>query len=325
MKEIIENFQDVSILVVGDMMIDHYIWGKVKRISPEAPVPVVEVMRENFRLGGAGNVINNIVSLGGKAFVTAVAGVDDMGKVLKTQLAEIGVSDSGIVYEKKRPTSLKSRVIAHNQQVVRIDRENTSDISPDTMGSIMKYIEDVLPEIQGIIISDYNKGVIRYDLLKWLIKRCASKYIAVDPKVGHFHYYHNVNLITPNINEASQGAGIEIRDMKTLKEAGRVLLNNLKCSSVLITRGEDGMSLFESDGTVTHIPTCAREVYDVTGAGDTVIATFVLALCAGASLKESASISNHAAGIVVGEIGAVAVKPEILIQRIKGDKKNETC
>jgi rfaE bifunctional protein kinase chain/domain len=320
MKEIIENFANVGILVVGDIMIDHYIWGKVRRISPEAPVPVVEVTREDFRLGGAGNVLNNIVSLGGKVYVAAVAGDDDMGRMLKEQLEAIGISDRGIVYDKRRPTPLKSRVIAHNQQVVRIDREKTSDIAPDTMASLMKYIEDILPEIQGIIISDYSKGVIRYDMLKWLIKRCSAKYIAVDPKVGHFHYYHNVS-ITPNLDEASQGSGIEIQDIKTLKDAGKALLNKLKCSSVLITRGEDGMSLFETDGTVTHIPTTAQDVFDVTGAGDTVIATFVLSLCAGASLKESAFIANHAAGIVVGEVGAVAVKPEILIQRIRGGKK----
>jgi D-beta-D-heptose 7-phosphate kinase/D-beta-D-heptose 1-phosphate adenosyltransferase len=211
--------------------------------------------------------------------------------------------------------------------VVRIDREFIAKISQDTMEAILNFIKQNLPRVQGIIISDYAKGVISRELIQRILDLAEpDTYVAVDPKIGHFDYYQDVDLITPNLKEASHAAGFEITDMPGLLKAGQVLLERLNCSSVLITRGDQGMSLFESKGTVVHIPpTCTRHVYDVTGAGDTVIATFVLARCAGASMKEAAVISNYAASIVVGEVGTATVNWKTLINEIMGKEKNETC
>jgi len=314
MKDHLKKFSSTGILVIGDLMVDQYIWGKVKRISPEAPVPVVEVDNEELQLGGAANVANNIISLGGKVFIAGTIGQDELGKLLINKFKEKGFNTDGIIIDGKRPTTVKTRVIAHSQQVVRFDREVKSDISRSTMSLIIDYVKSCLPHIKGIIISDYSKGLITKSLIK-KIREVAGpkKFIAVDPKVGHFDYYKGVSLITPNINEASFGAGIEIVDEKTLIAAGRVLLKKLQCSAVMITRGDEGMSLFEKNGRITHIPTCAREVYDVTGAGDTVIATLTLSHAAGATLTDAAITANHAAGIVVGEVGtSVATRQGIL-------------
>jgi D-beta-D-heptose 7-phosphate kinase/D-beta-D-heptose 1-phosphate adenosyltransferase len=324
MIHIVKKFSEVGALVVGDIMLDQYVWGKVRRISPEAPVPIVEVTKEEYRLGGAGNVVNNIASLGGRAYIAGVAGSESRGKRLKKLIEPYPTL--GIFSEKGRPTSVKTRIIAHSQQVVRIDREDVSPISQETHQAIMGYIQQSLPFIQGIIISDYAKGVVTKKLIEDILALAGSThYIAVDPKIGHFDYYHDVDLITPNVHEASHGAGVEIVNLKTLLEAGRILMEKLRCRSVLITRGEEGMSLFESPDKVVHIPTCAKRVFDVTGAGDTVIATFVLSKCAGAALKEAAIIANHAAGMVVGEVGAATVTSEQLIESILGEKNDETC
>ena len=327
MKRIIEKFKDVHILVVGDLMMDHYVWGKVERISPEAPVPVVAVKREDFRLGGAGNVVNNIVALGGKASVTGVAGQDEKGRLLKQLFKQYQVSDKGIFHEDGRHTSVKTRIIAHNQQVVRIDRELIAEINQRIMDDIVNFVEQNLSSIQGIIVSDYAKGVISRELIQRILDLVGHDvYVAVDPKIGHFDYYQDVDIITPNLKEAAHGAGFDITDMPSLLKAGRVLLEKLHCLNVLITRGEEGMSLFESDGTVVHIPpTCTRRVFDVTGAGDTVIATFVLARCGGASMEEAAVIANYAAGIVVGEVGTATVNSKTLINEIIVKEKYETC
>ncbi|MBI4653976.1 MAG: D-glycero-beta-D-manno-heptose-7-phosphate kinase [Nitrospirae bacterium] len=318
MINLIKKFPDASILVIGDLMVDRYIMGKVRRISPEAPVPVVETTEENLLLGGAANVVNNILSLGGRVFVAGTVGRDEMGRVLIHELRERGVNTEGIIVEKDRPTTVKTRIIAHNQQVVRFDKEIKSDISPSTQSFILEYIKDCLPEIKAIILSDYCKGVITQELIKGLIEIAKPNgiFIAVDPKIGHFDYYKGVSFITPNINEASFGSGIEITDEETLNMAGETLLKKLKCEAVLITRGEGGMSLFEGSGKVTHIPTFARKVYDVTGAGDTVIATFTLCYSAGANMKESAIFANHAAGIVVGELGTAVVTAKDIIRSI---------
>ncbi|RMD51801.1 MAG: D-glycero-beta-D-manno-heptose-7-phosphate kinase [Nitrospirae bacterium] len=317
MKKIVERFRDISILIIGDIMLDQYVWGRVRRISPEAPVPVVEVVREEFRIGGAGNVANNITSLGAKAFIAAVAGGDSMQTLLRDMVRGAGIDDGGLFIEDERPTSLKTRIIAHNQQVVRIDREKTDEIKPETVKRIMEYIEMILPEIDGIIISDYAKGVVTKDMVEDIVRLAGSThFIAVDPKIGHFDYYRDVDLITPNKAEASHGANIEIADERSLIEAGKIIMDKLHCSSLLITRGEEGMSLFEHGGKVTHIPTSAKKVYDVTGAGDTVIATFVLSKCAGANMKESAIIANCAAGIVVGQVGTATVTDKMLIENL---------
>jgi D-beta-D-heptose 7-phosphate kinase/D-beta-D-heptose 1-phosphate adenosyltransferase len=314
MKDFFKNFSNTGILVIGDLMVDQYIWGNVKRISPEAPVPVVDVKDENLLLGGAANVAHNILSLGGKVLIAGAIGSDDTGKILVNMFNETGFDTNGIVIDGSRPTTVKTRVIAHSQQVVRFDREVKSDIGRSTLKSILNYVKACLPEIKGIIISDYCKGLITRSLIKKVLEIAGPKlFVAVDPKIGHFDYYKGTGLITPNINEASLGSGIDITDDKSLIKAGNMLLKKLKCRAVMITRGEEGMTLFEKSGKVTNIPTCAREVYEVSGAGDTVIATLTLCHSAGLSLKDAAIVANHAAGVVVGKIGtAVATRKEIL-------------
>jgi D-beta-D-heptose 7-phosphate kinase/D-beta-D-heptose 1-phosphate adenosyltransferase len=237
-----------------------------------------------------------------------------MGKILINKLSEKGFNPDGIVIDGERPTTVKTRVIAHSQQVVRFDREIKSDISKLTLSLMLDYVKACLPEIKGIIISDYSKGIITRKLIKKIIELTKSKvFIAVDPKIGHFDYYKGVSLITPNINEASFGSRIDIKDNKTLFTAGNTLIKKLQCNAVIITRGDEGMTLFERNGKTTHIPTCAREVYDVSGAGDTVIAALALSHSAGEKLEDAAKIANHAAGVVVGKVGtAVATQQEVL-------------
>lgn len=313
-KKIIRGFKDKNILVIGDLILDHYIWGKVNRISPEAPVPVVEVTREEFLLGGAANVAHNIVSLGGKASVIGINGQDIAGGALMNILKQKGVNCDGIFAE-NRPTTVKTRVIAHNQQVVRFDREDRKYVDGKILKGVLGYINSVLLRYDAIILSDYQKGMISSELIREIVKKAKPKgmFIAVDPKVGHFDFYKGVSLITPNVMEASSGSNIEIRDDRTLLRAGKSLMKKLSCRAVLITRGEQGMSLFEKN-KVTHIPTVARKVYDVTGAGDTVISAFTLAYASGADMEGAAVIANHAAGIVVAEVGTAVATPEQLLK-----------
>jgi len=309
-RRILNAFRRRKVLVVGDLILDHYIWGKVDRISPEAPVPVVQVTRESFMLGGAANVAHNIIALGGKAAVVGISGKDPAGGALTDMLVKRGVDCEGIFVE-ERPTTVKTRVIAHNQQVVRFDREDSKYITGKALESVVGYICSVCNDYDGLIISDYRKGMVSGQLVRGLLRhpRLKKMFIAVDPKVGHFGFYKGVSLITPNVAEASSGAGLEITDEASLMRAGRALMARLGCRAVLITRGEQGMSLFERR-RVSHIPTVARKVYDVTGAGDTVISAFTLAHVSGATLEEAAVIANHAAGVVVGEVGTAVATPE---------------
>lgn len=311
---ILNNFKKAAVLVIGDLVMDHFVWGKVRRISPEAPVPVVEVSSESFMLGGAANVVNNIHSLGGKVLVCGVVGRDEMGKKLVHELRLKGISSDGVIVEDGRPTSVKTRVIAHSQQVVRFDREKKDKVHLDTVKTIMDYVSEKINSFDSIIISDYAKGVISEELVEEVIAlaKKKDKPVAVDPKVSHFDFYKYATIVTPNNDEASKASGIEIENEAGLLRAGEVLLNKLGSDAVLITRGEHGMSLFENNGEITHIPTVAKEVYDVSGAGDTVIGTVALSMASGASLKEAAVISNFAAGIVVGKIGTATVTPKEL-------------
>ena len=320
--KIINSFKDKRILIIGDLILDRFIYGKVSRISPEAPVPVVDVVSESFLLGGAANVANNIIALGGKVSVAGIIGKDTAGRIMKGLFEDRNINTEGII-EDKRPTTVKARVIAHSQQVVRFDREDRKRLEGKSLAYLTDYIKKAIKKHDAVIISDYKKGVISSSLIKAVVKyaKPANTFVAVDPKVGHFHFYKNVSLITPNIMEASQGSGIEIKDEKSLLKAGKALLNRLACKSVLITRSEEGMSLFErtssKDIKVTHIPTVAQKVFDVTGAGDTVIAAIALASTAGASLEDAAIIANHAAGIVVGEVGTAVATPETLLKSLK--------
>ena len=315
----IDRFPSTRTLVVGDVMLDHYIWGTVSRISPEAPVPVVNVMKENVLLGAATNVVNNVHALGGKVSVCGVIGHDEAGRQLVHMLRVQGIHTDGLIVEDGRPTTIKTRVIAHSQQVVRFDRETKVGIERDTHRRIFEYIrqqEDI--GLDAIVLSDYSKGVVTKDLVRDIVKLARKKgiIVSVDPKVNHFGIYSGVTILTPNTKEASIGAKIEIEDDESLFKAGTLLLKRLKCNAVLVTRGEHGMNLFERGGRVTHIPTVAQEVYDVTGAGDTVISTLTLAMAAGAGIVDAARLSNYAAGIVVGVVGTATVKPDELKQKI---------
>jgi rfaE bifunctional protein kinase chain/domain len=303
------------ILVLGDVMLDEYLWGNVSRISPEAPVPVVEIMQESVKLGGAANVALNVKALGDDPILVGVIGKDRNGERVMSTLKQGKIESDGIFVDDPRMTTTKTRVIAHNQQVVRADRENTDEISEELTGKIMGFIEEKLPDLSGIIISDYGKGMITQGLLSRLIRLCRQRrtFLAVDPKDTHFMNYREVSLITPNHHEAGFVYGKRIRNDDILEEVGWGLLERLKVEALLITRGEKGMSLFEADRTLTHFPTRAREVYDVTGAGDTVISAFTCAVAAKASFREATLISNHAAGLVVAEIGtAQAGKDELM-------------
>jgi rfaE bifunctional protein kinase chain/domain len=316
-KKILSEFRNKKILIIGDIILDRYIYGRVNRISPEAPVPVVEVTGENFLLGGASNVANNIIALGGHATVAGLAGKDRGGEILKKMLEERRIQFDGVSWS-SRPTTVKTRVIAHNQQVVRFDREDKNRINGGILRNLMNYIRSQLIRHDAVVISDYKKGVVTQGLVKEVIKYSKPKniFVSVDPKVGHFHFYKKVSLITPNIFEASIASGIEIKDEQSLISAGKALLRKISCDAVLITRGEQGMSLFNKE-KVVHIPTVARNVYDVTGAGDTVIAAFSIAYVAGASLEEAAVVANHAAGIVVGEVGTAVVSIDQLRKSLR--------
>lgn len=307
-QAIIEKFRKARILVVGDLIMDHFIWGKVKRISPEAPVPVVEVTSESIMLGGAANVINNIHSLGGRSLVTGVIGNDPDGKKLVASLKEKGIPAEGIITDRKRPTTIKTRIIAHHQQVVRFDREMREKIDPQSTDKVLGYIKKAAKAADIVVVSDYAKGLVTQRLMEETNSLCLDigRPVAVDPKVEHFGFYRRSTIVTPNNLEASQGSGIEITDNETLHRAGETLFERLGCQALLITRGENGMSLFEP-GNETHIPTVAQEVFDVSGAGDTVIGTLALALAAGANYKEAAVLANFAAGVVVGKVGTATL------------------
>ncbi len=308
-QEILQNFKDRTIIVLGDLMLDEFIWGEVRRISPEAPVPVVEVKRESWHLGGAGNVVSNLLTLGANASPIGVVGDDPAAALMRARFGEAGAETSGLITDSSRPTTRKTRIVAHSQQMVRADREDRSPVAAGIESRILAALDAQLDAADGIIISDYDKGLLTARVLEHAIHaaRERQKIVCLDPKIKNFALYRNVDVITPNQNEAERASGIEIADQTTLARAAHAIRHLLDCKNVLITRGEHGMSLLESSGAMTHIPTVAREVYDVTGAGDTVIATLALALVSGASLPEAARIANHAAGIVVGKVGTATV------------------
>lgn len=316
----LDSFKKQTILVIGDTMVDKFIWGKVSRISPEAPVPVVEITKETETLGAAGNVANNITALGAKAVIISAIGEDNTGKSMIEMLEEKGIDASRLVYDPHRPTIIKTRIIATNQQVVRVDREIKGVLSHLTESKIIRNIEAAIPEADGVILSDYGKGVINPKVLKRAIY-LARKHkipVTVDPKIENFKKYKRVTSITPNLKEASEGMNVKnIADEQAVEALGKRILKTLNSDSVLITRGEMGMTLIRPGNKVTTIPTRAKEVYDVTGAGDTVISTMTLALAAGADLAGAAEIANFAAGIVVGKLGTATTSPEELKKTIK--------
>jgi len=310
MISLVSKFKNARLMVIGDLMVDEYIWGSVSRISPEAPVPVVSVTSESLRLGGAGNVVNNIHSLGGKVLIGGVVGNDEMGRKIVQDLHKMGIETKGIVVEPDWITTVKTRIIAHNQQVVRYDREIVRPIRPEALQKILSLLEDRINGLDAVLISDYGKGVICPDLVERVrsLALGAGKIISVDPKVKNFPLFQRVTIITPNHHEAGQAAGRWIQTEEDLMQVGRQLLEQLQSNAILITRGEKGMTLFQDTGEITNIPTMAQEVFDVTGAGDTVISVLTMALAVGANPKQAALLSNYAAGIVVGEVGTATLK-----------------
>ncbi len=316
----ISRFKECKILVVGDLMIDRYLWGTVDRISPEAPVQIVLVKDESVTLGGAGNVVNNLICLGAGVWVAGVTGKDDNGKLLSRKLNELGVDSQGIAWEEDRQTTVKTRIIAANQHVVRIDRESKKKINPSTEDYIKKFLKEKIPDVDLVLVSDYGKGLVTKDLMAEIIQKVKKydKRVIVDPKGLDFSKYSGASLITPNKKEASHVSGIEILDDLTLNSAGLQILEKTDIGSLLITCGKDGMVMFERDKKPYKISAKARQVFDVSGAGDTVIAVLGLAIALGISLKSSAAIANTAAGLVVGKVGTATISQQELADALRG-------
>ena len=298
-----------KILILGDIMLDEYLFGTVNRISPEAPVPVVEITSDKFLLGGSANVAANISALGDEPLLLGTAGEDEAAVRLSQLLKEKRITSDYVITDRSRRTTIKTRVIANNQQVVRADRETLHELDADMEKKVLSRFQSVADEVRAVIISDYGKGVITRSLLEKVIDICLERdiFVAVDPKETHFHNYKRVSLITPNHHEAGFAYGRRIRSEEDLAEVGNGLLKSLEAKSILITRGADGMSLFREGSETTHIPTFAHKVYDVTGAGDTVIATFVSAIAAGADMVEAAIVANAGAGLTIAEVGTATV------------------
>jgi D-beta-D-heptose 7-phosphate kinase/D-beta-D-heptose 1-phosphate adenosyltransferase len=315
----VESFRGRRVLVIGDVILDRYLWGRATRVSPEAPVLVVDVDREELRLGGAANVAQNVRALGAVPTLVGVVGADAAAQSLTRELDAREVdAEAGILRDPGRRTTLKTRIIAHHQQVLRADEETREALTPEVVSELWRRVERALPEAEAVLLSDYGKGVISPAILDHLLPELARRGIpsAVDPKEEHFQRYRGVTVITPNLAEASQAWGRRIRSHEDLIEAGFGLRQKLDAGAVLITRGEEGMSLFTSDGH-THFPTRARRVYDVTGAGDTVVATIAVALAARAPLPEACVLANHAAGLVVAELGTAAASAAMLVESLE--------
>ncbi len=311
LQQYLRRFSRARILVVGDLILDHYIWGKVHRVSPEAPVPVVHVDSESFRMGGAANVYHNILSLGGKAELCGVIGADHAGKQFVAELSSSGKPVAGIFRDSHRPTIKKTRVVAHNQQIVRFDVEYRQPLTPMLERKIYRHLDSRFSKVDCVVISDYAKGMITAGVMN-RIRELAGRYgvpTIVDPKVEHMDFYSGVTVITPNHLEASHAAGFLPTQEVAIKKIGQALLSRLRCEAVVITRGEEGMSIFEKTGRAWTIPAVARQVFDVTGAGDTVVSTLALALSAKVPLPEAAALANQTAGLVVGKVGTATVTP----------------
>ncbi|WP_298432406.1 D-glycero-beta-D-manno-heptose-7-phosphate kinase [Geobacter sp.] len=307
--------REIRTLVIGDLMLDEYLWGKAERISPEAPVQVVDVAREEIRIGGAGNVANNLVALGCPVSVASVIGGDENGTILLHAFSGKGVDVAGVFEDPLRATSRKTRVLAANQQIVRIDRESREAIGGAWEQKIIDFLQASGDEFAVILISDYLKGVLTPALLAAIIgfAREHGIPVVVDPKGSDYTKYRGATLLTPNRKEAEAASGIAIRDEESLRRAGARLLETADLTALVITRSEAGMSLFLRGGEVVHIPTFAREVFDVTGAGDTVLAVLGMALAGKASFADAARLANVAAGVAVGKVGTSTVSPAEIV------------
>lgn len=314
-KEIITSSKGKKIAVVGDVMLDRYFWGNVSRISPEAPVPVIDLEKETFHLGGAANVANNLRSLGIEPLLCGLIGEDRSGKLFKDIVKESGVNPAGLYEDPSRPTTVKTRIIGNNQQIARLDREIRKPISLQGEKFILEAIEEI-KDLSGIILEDYNKGTITQSIIEKVISYANANSIPVyvDPKFDNFFNYKDVFLFKPNKKEAQQALNISLKTKEEIIDAGMKLIRTLHCQNLLLTLGAEGMMLFEKNGNISSVPTIARHIADVSGAGDTAIATLAAAVAGGASVNESASIANYAAGAVCEEPGIVSITSDKIIQ-----------
>ncbi|MCH8299611.1 MAG: bifunctional hydroxymethylpyrimidine kinase/phosphomethylpyrimidine kinase [Candidatus Marinimicrobia bacterium] len=320
--DILNRSKNKKIAVIGDIMLDRYRWGNHARMSPEAPVPVVEIDSTSESLGGASNVFNNLYFLGAKPILIGVVGNDEAGEIIKRKVQTENLPTDGIFTDSTRITSVKERVISNGQHVVRLDWEGRSKISEEIQRKIIDYLNTIIRDLDAVIIQDYNKGVVDSELIDKIVAKCIANetILAVDPKLENFFSYKKTTLFKPNVLETEKALGMNIKTQSDIRKAGRELLDRMECGCVLITQGRDGMTLFHKNGTVEQIQSRVRKVSDVSGAGDTVIASFTLALTAGASYVEAAQIAAISAGIVCEEVGVVPVE----IRKIREYLENQS-
>lgn len=318
LKQLLGHFSEQKILVIGDLMLDHYLWGDISRISPEAPVPVVDIESEEYKLGGAANVCYNVATLGATVIPIGVIGNDENGERLSEIFRESRMATEGLFIDSSRPTTIKSRVIARGQHMIRTDRETRSPLDESLNSQIIRFVSSHLNDIDGIIFEDYNKGLLSRHLIQTLIGLAKEHHIpvSVDPKFENFFDYEHVSLFKPNRKETMDRLGLVQMDGDALEKAGQKLMDRLHCDALLITLGDKGMALFEQGTPLVTIPTQAVKVHDVSGAGDTVIATMAVCLAAGANYKEAATIANQAAGIVCGQVGIVPIDKDELLKTL---------
>jgi D-beta-D-heptose 7-phosphate kinase/D-beta-D-heptose 1-phosphate adenosyltransferase len=324
-REIVRGLGSRRVVVYGDVMLDEFVWGDVTRISPEAPVPVVDIRRESVHLGGAANVLANLLALGARASVVGVVGRDSAGERLRAELrraANQAQADETLVVDESRPSTIKTRIIAHNQLVVRADRERRTPVEAGVEARLIEVLQQTLKEADVLVVSDYDKGAVTPRVLGEILPAVYERGlpVLVDPKIRNFPFYRPATLVTPNHHEALQLTATDDHTDAGLKAAAHLIRERLSCESVLITRGERGMMLLEREREPVYVETAAREVYDVTGAGDTVIATLSAALAAGATMLEAAILANHAAGIVVGKVGTATASADEIISSIQPDE-----
>lgn len=322
-RDLETGFSGKRIAIVGDLMIDRYFWGTVTRVSPEAPVPVVDVTSESARLGGAANVAHNIRSLGGEPLLVGLIGDDHAGAVLTDMMKEQGLAHEGIIIDPGRRTTAKARVIAHDQHVVRIDYETKDRCASVAEDAIIGAVTDRIGSLDAIILEDYNKGVMTARVIREVVAAAGKQGVpvTVDPKFDNFLEYRDVTVFKPNRRETEEALGVRLLTMEDILSAGSKMLADLKAESVLLTRGEDGMSLFESNGQVTHFKTTASRVKDVSGAGDTVIATLTMGMVAGLTIAQASELANYAGGVVVGSVGIVPVNLAELVDAVAPESR----
>lgn len=314
MIDLLEKFKDVKVLVIGDVMLDHYWWGSVGRISPEAPVPVVNLSDTTLVVGGAANVAANIAGLGAKPILIGVIGNDDEGQLFVNALADCGVQPDHLIKEHGRPTTVKTRIIAHSQHVVRVDKETSNEISPDTETAVLAHFENAVRDADAVVVSDYAKGLLTERTIFEVIRISteAKKPVLVDPKGKDYRKYKGATLLTPNKREAAEAANLLESAPNLVETAGKILIEDLGLQALLVTRGEEGMTLFQNGSAPQNFSAMARQVYDVTGAGDTVIAALATAYGAGSNITSAVELANIAAGYVVEDVGTTVISREKL-------------